>query len=591
MPNCSGCGCVITGEGLAEVSRSGNHVTINVPDLIGGPTDEAVYDAVTTDGSDTHTALEATYEHKSGRRILASDYATIQEAVDAAPAGATIVMDFPLGVKVITAKVTVTKQLRWEGTGRDYATQIQCSTGGVTMVEVKATGFVLDNVMLVGNGGVNGVGATVNGLDLFGDTDGNVDCTIGGNIIGCAVAARVRGRNSRFLGTSVTSSLKGIVLQGKDGAYHTGPNADENRGHVIEGCRFHNIGTASSDAAVEITTTSKMQHLVLRGNFFDSDGLGRPIVATGTSGDPIRGLHVHGNTFTEVGADVFDLTYVQNSSIEGVGIRAYVGVGATYGRGFVLTNCTDLDISNVYGLQLGQHGAFGTGNTRIRFDNVKFRALGGDPSGTADGFNFDSSNSGIIVNPNCTVNTTDGYGFNGSPTASACTARFEGCALGRFNSTTLGDETVMIPASQFAIVTGTPAYPVGFQGVGHPPVMAFDAASIEQVNFMVPQVPQHWLTYDVQIVWIPTTTLGGNVKWDLGMVDIVIGAVPSSPSLTTVTVAAGSTTGLPIATTILAGVARTPHLRSGRFYRDGTNAADTYAADAQVLAVQLLRTA
>lgn len=42
-------------------------------------------------------------------------------------------------------------------------------------MKVKATGIMAQGVAFVGNGGANGLATTVNGLELFGDTDGNVD--------------------------------------------------------------------------------------------------------------------------------------------------------------------------------------------------------------------------------------------------------------------------------------------------------------------------------------------------------------------------------------------------------------------------------
>lgn len=321
--------------------------------------------------------------------------------------------------------------------GRDYATQIKGTTPGMTMFTGKAPGVFMRNLMLVGDGATNGVGATITGLDLYGDLNGNVDSTISGNLIGLAVGARVRARNAVFQDLSVTSCLKGIIFEGNDVVYHTGSSALSNRGNTVRNCRFHNIGNAATDAALEFTTTALILHAIISNNFFDSNCVGKHISISGTVTNPAKGFFISDNFHTEINADCYVLDYVQNSIINGFQLRGNTGVGATYGKGFKFTNCTDVDVSNGYLLQIGQHALFGTSNNQLRFTNIKVRANGLDPANVADGFNFDTTNTDIAFNQ-CVVNTTDGWGFNGSPVASSMVdCDFMYCTLGRFNSLTL----------------------------------------------------------------------------------------------------------------------------------------------------------
>ena len=355
------------------------------------------------------------------------DTAAIRAATDAAPVGATIY--FPPGAYKITAGLTITTpSLRLSAGSRDYGTAIKCTTPGVTMLTVKATQFIND-VTLIGDGGPHGAGATVNGLDVFGDTAGNTDCTIGGSFIFLNQAIKLRGRNSDVNKATISNSLSGVLLDGVDATYHrAAPVGGDKRGNQIRNCRFHDV----YDTALDITSNAKTVHAIIENNFFDSGSPTRAIVATGTAANTHNRLTIKGNKITESTADAISLTYCINSTIRGNEI--YGLAATTGGRGVVLNNCTDIDVSEMMITQVSRSAVVGRNNTRARLDNVKVRAIGSDMTTTAHGFDFDATNTECDFS-NLSVEGTDGYGFYGDPVTSSLTnSRFSSCTLGPFNS-------------------------------------------------------------------------------------------------------------------------------------------------------------
>ena len=370
------------------------------------------------------------------------DTTAIQAAINAASAGDVIY--FPRTGSgawyKTTAKLTVvTPNLTFRGNPRDlYAVSIRCAVASVTMIEVKTTGFVLQDLGLCGDSAAtNGVGATTTGLDLFGDVDGNIDAAVrGASFMGHAVGVRTRGRNAEISSNTVfTSCLNGVTIDGKDAVYHTGPNADQNRGNSIMDCRFHNIGNAATDAAIAITTTAKVLHARIENNHFDSNGLGMHISAVGTTTNPHKDLTIRGNKHTELGADGVSLTYCNYAAISDALVQGYTG--GTYGNGFVFNNCDTVQMSDVLAVQLGKSGVYARNCTRLFVRDATLVSGGIDPGTTGHGLDVDSTNAGCSFD-RVKVITGDGWGFIGEPTSSTMTdCDFVSCTLGRISSSTL----------------------------------------------------------------------------------------------------------------------------------------------------------
>jgi len=571
--------------------------------LVGAPADTIMATVVGNPASATSVSLKGQFAR--ARQVdakvygaigdgVTDDTTAIQAAITAAGVGGTVLFPPTSSFYLVTpGSLTVTTaNLRLLGTPRDgYAVSMRATSGTGPILTVKAAGFVYKDIGIIGNGGVNGVGATMDGIDLFGDISANCDATIGGTLQGVAQPVKIRGRNADCSGALVSNSLNGIQLDGIDGTYHVGSGATAgNRANTIRLSRFHNIGTSSANKVLEITTTAKLLHAVIEGNYIDSNGLARHVVAAGTVTDPHNKLTIRNMKHAEAGADVYDLTYVINSTIDGVDISADVSGTPGYGRGFVLNNCTDLDISNVTALQLGQSGVYARNNTGLRFSNVKFRAIGGDPGTTAHGFDVDATNSQCSFD-GIKVNGADGWGFLGSPTDSKfSTHEFRSCTLGRISSTTFGIESIWIPAVDMTITTGTPNL-AALPGVGYPASWQLDSATTEQLSMQVQDTPNTWSTFDIVLWWAVTNTFTGNVVFDLTRAIMSAGVVVGVGGVTVGPIVAASpaVAGQLVATTMAAGVTRAPGPLHIRMDRAGANASDTYAADAAVVAVQLVR--
>lgn len=353
------------------------------------------------------------------------DTAAIQAAIDAATPGQAII--FPPSGSTnkfyrITAGLLITKpSLRLIGQPRDaYSVSIRCATPGVTMLTVKNGGFVMENLGIIGDAdtagpsqGRNGEGATVTGLALMGTADGDVDAAIRGcTFQWLALAVRLYGRNASFSNYTLFSNcLDGIRHVGTDATHHTGPAADQNRGHSIRQCRFHNIGTSSANSAINFTTDAKLLHAIIDGNHIDSGGLGRHIVVEGTSTSPARGLSILNSKHTEVSADVIVLTQCQYPVLQNITLMGAVLTGES---GIVMSNCQFPVIDGFLMRGIGGDGIRGTACGSVAISNGKMIQVGA-ATGAGHAMNFDATNSNVRI-MGVTAHTISGAFFNGSPT-------------------------------------------------------------------------------------------------------------------------------------------------------------------------------
>ena len=365
------------------------------------------------------------------------DTPAIQAAIDAAPPGATIY--FPgtgsgAWYRVTSSLIISRPNIRFLGQPRDgYAVSIRPSVPNVAVIVVKHAGFVFEDMAVVGDGGASGEGATVTGIDLYGSTNADIDCSIvGGTIQGCLIGALVRGRNAAMTRTLFSNCVRAVVIDGLN-AFHVGAGASSgNRGNTICDCRFHGTGTA----AIEVTTAAKVRHMLIAGNYFDSNGHGSHVRATGTSTNAHEKLTIRDNKSAEVSAVVYSLTYVNNSTIDGIDIMGNTTV-VNDANGLELNNCNTVIIRNVFGVQLGGSGVYARNCTSLLLESVKWRSLGMGSGPAAHGFDIDATNARCSFDA-IRVEKTDGWGFSGSPVdSSMANHEFVSCTLGGINSTTL----------------------------------------------------------------------------------------------------------------------------------------------------------
>lgn len=155
--------------------------------------------------------------------------AKLQQAMnDAGPAGKIIFPGNPSGYLIEPGQLVVTHPNQyWEGQPRDgYAVALRANSGTGYMLAAKPAGFVYRGLGLIGNGGVNGESATMDGIDIYGDVNANGDALLTGTIQGVKQAIKNRARNVDASGLLVSNCQKGTQLDGPDPLYHTGPTVD-----------------------------------------------------------------------------------------------------------------------------------------------------------------------------------------------------------------------------------------------------------------------------------------------------------------------------------------------------------------------------
>lgn len=334
-----------------------------------------------------------------------------------------------------------TPSVRLIGQPRDaYSVSIRTDVPGMTMLTVKAPGFVMQDMHLMGveniaDGGTNGAGASVNGVDLYGAVTGDIDA----EIKGCTfqflnVPIRTRGRNAKISDSCLFNNcLNGVVVDGEDVSFHT--SGIQNRGNTIVDCRFHNIGISGTNSAVEFTPAAKVIHAIVQDNFFDSNGYATHVRAIGTSGASHQRISCIDNIHTELLATAYDFKYVNNWEISSPRVYGYTA-GEFSGHAIVVANCVNFVISDPYLYQIGGSGIVGTDCTDGIVRDLKARSLGMG-AGIGHGLDFDATNTFMTFDsPN--VSFTDGWGFTGEPANSSMTnAEFTSCTLGKMNSRTL----------------------------------------------------------------------------------------------------------------------------------------------------------
>lgn len=380
------------------------------------------------------------------------DTVALQAAIDAAVPGQAVIFS-PSGstnefYRITSGLLISEPGIRLIGQPRDaYSVSIRCATPGVTMLTVKHAGFVAQDIHFMGvddiaDGGTNGAGMTVNGLDLYGTIRGDIDAEISGCTFQYMnVAIRTRARNAKVSDLSLFNHCRrGVVIDGIDPTYHTDPAAvDQNRGNTIDGCRFHNVGASSADAAVDITNTAKVLHAIIKDNFFDSFSENH-VRAVGTAAAPHTGLTLSGNKHTETIGNAYDLTFVQDSTLKNADVMGPIA-GRYTGDMVRLTDCTNISVGNVFGRRIGKSVFVGTRCTGIKIDKLEAKGISSDPGFLADCIVFDAASSQITMRGG-DFESSRGGGFTGDPTLTTMVDyEFRGMGAKNINSKTVVNHT------------------------------------------------------------------------------------------------------------------------------------------------------
>lgn len=404
------------------------------------------------------SGIQKSIEDSTGINILnyGAARSTTTNLVDSWEAMQNAINDCKPGQKVIfpytgsgefwyTSKQLVinTPSITLEGSPRDgYAVSIRTNTPNLTMIAQYAPGVTYRDIGFIGktdlNGGwINGENCTAVGVEVFGDTDGNMDTLFTrATFQYMMTAVNLHGRNCAFRNTLFSNVRFGVRHTGIT-PFHTGPNADQNRGTSIVDCRFHNIGFTSTDKGIEFTPASKVIHLIVNNNHFDSGGKGKHISIKGDAATAARGVTLIGNKHTETPVEAYELDYCHYPLLSDFVIMGALGGNA---HAITLSNCLYPVVDNFLIRLIGGDGIRGVSNSDVMVSNGRIFQVG---QGTVVGnaLTFDSTNTDVNVD-NVHGATGDGWFFSGSPVANVggirnCT--YKAFTLGGIDSLTMNN--------------------------------------------------------------------------------------------------------------------------------------------------------
>lgn len=153
-----------------------------------------------------------------------------------------------------------------------------------------------------------------------------------------------------------------------------------------------------------------------------------------------------------------------------------------------------------------------------------------------------------------------------------------------------GPEKVFIPASAISSYAG--ATSAMMPGVANVLVWLMDASAVEGLAVPIGLIPAGWNSYDVNVIWAPTSAAAGGVVFQVISTWFDPGVLPSvNAGQASVTSAAGGATAA-----VQGALAATRIPRKGlpaqvRLLRIATDVADTYAADIGIFGVEVVRSA
>jgi hypothetical protein len=365
------------------------------------------------------------------------DTAAIRAAIAACPMGGAVFFPGtgPNRKYLISGQIDITTpNIRILGAPRDtYATSVRCNTINTIMFMVKTPGVVFQDI------GIEGGGGAITGVEVWGDADGNCDSRFDGvTFMRLLTGVRTRGRNNTFMGECIFSiSTEGIVIDGPDSHYHTGTGAYASMwGNTVINCRFHGNGSRVAHGNIRITPAARVLTMQVIDNEFDS-GKGTHVIATGDATYPVKNLVCQGNAHSRVGGDVYNFSYVNNSTITGASVAGYTA-GYHSGYMYTLANCVFMTLSNGFGLQIGKSGVKATRCSILMIEDIALNTVGLDMSARYHGLDIDSTNTDVHLS-NILVSSSPGYGLTGTPAgdSSMNDCKFRTCALGRMNSNLL----------------------------------------------------------------------------------------------------------------------------------------------------------
>lgn len=121
------------------------------------------------------------------------------------------------------------------------------------------------------DGGENGVGMMVNGIELFGFERGDIDVLF----VGCMfqymnVGVCICVCNVMFQGDMFSYCWIGVIIDGIDLVYYIDlVVVNQNRGNIVVVSWFYNVGVIIFDVGIFIIDIVKVLYVIVEDNFFD----------------------------------------------------------------------------------------------------------------------------------------------------------------------------------------------------------------------------------------------------------------------------------------------------------------------------------
>lgn len=219
----------------------------------------------------------------------------LQAAIDATPTNG--ILKLPRGTIAVSGQLTIpARAMTIEGFGSstsDNNSTFIVASGTSYTVFVASMRFLLRGIIIQGDGGSYGEGATINGVSVTGTAAGDADSSI----IDCtfsllAQGLIITGRNVDVFDSMFIQCLQGIVVNEISGG-------SVMRGIRIMRNRFHSMGGSATaptyysitvnDVEAPGTTDNKQDQFIIEENMFD--GLGGGLMYL----ENIRNLRVSGN--------------------------------------------------------------------------------------------------------------------------------------------------------------------------------------------------------------------------------------------------------------------------------------------------------
>lgn len=510
---------------------------------------------------------------------ITDNTAAIQAIVNSATEGTTITLVATGEPVLVEGTVTVdTPNLTFTSFSTDvHGVHFKRTAPGL-MFLIRAGGVRFNGVHFEGNGGDYGQDATCDALMFYGDTSANVDAWV----LDCMFlhmnkCVEVHGRNIVIDRNTFNNSRQAVIDSGPVGGYHVGTWL--NRGLRVNNNRMHGMGI-DGDKIVYVTNTAVLTHGEIDNNYYDINSFGNPVVIDGLADALNVYVSVKNNKIMNVMRDAIVLNYAQHCTISDNDISAGSHHNST-AVGISINNCVNLNLNDNLITQMRAVGLLVRNSSGIRVNGLLLRGI------DANGVDIDSSVSYSVIRDLTTYNIT-GYAVTGSPaTTKLISADLQGGDLGGIDSDTLTniiptDSITLGAADGWFVVGGTPA----LANVSSFPVMAFDAASDEQISKLI-EIPKSWHKFSIDLLWSASDATAGKVIWGIDVNALDDGSPIASGSPIGVTLTPDGTNI--VRTRIATGVDNTAKNYGARIYRQGTNVNDTYAADARFLGLIITR--